>query len=209
VDGFSGRLWIDPPADIVENLAEKRRHWLTQRQRRRDVGRQPAVTADGQHVRVAANAGSAAEARAATKNGAGGIGLLRTEFIYLSSPEPADEETQVAMLQRIGAVMGNQPVCVRTLDAGGDKPLSFLSTATEDNPFLGVRGVRLSLAHPDLLHAQLRAVLRAAATWRLKLMVPMISTVEEVESVRKEWMRPAVNWKKKTSTTAGHCRWAS
>jgi len=181
VDGFNGRLWIDPPADIVDDLAEKRRQWLAKQQRSHDVERQPAVTADGRHVRVTANAGSASESRAASENGAEGIGLLRTEFIYLSSPEPPDEETQVTILQRIGAVMGNQPVCVRTLDAGGDKPLPFLNTAPEDNPFLGVRGVRLSLAHPDLLHIQLRAVLRAAAAWRLKLMFPMISTVEEVE----------------------------
>ncbi len=181
LDGFNGRLWVDPPADLIEDLRQKRRRWLAQRRERRRAARQPAATTDGRRVCVAANAGSIAEARAAAENGAEGIGLLRTEFIYLSCTEPPAEEAQRTTLREIASLMSDATVCVRTLDAGGDKPLSGLQPAPETNPFLGVRGVRLSLSRPDLLHVQLRAVLRAAADGPLRLMFPMISTVEEVE----------------------------
>ncbi len=184
LDGFSGRLWIDPPADVVEQLRSRQRRWQVRRRENRRTARQPAGTADGRDVAVTANAGRTAEARAAERNGADGIGLLRTEFIYMTGTEPPDEDTQLEALRQITAVMGQRTVCVRTLDAGGDKPVAGLAAPAGANPFLGVRGVRFSLSRPELLCIQLRAVLRAAATGPLKLMFPMISTVEEVERCR-------------------------
>lgn len=181
LDGFDGQLWIDPPADVVAQLRSRQRRWQAQRRENRRDARQPAVTIDGRSVAVTANAGTAAEARAADRNGADGIGLMRTEFIFMTGTEPPDEDRQLQALRQITGVMGQRTVCVRTLDAGGDKPVAGLAAAAEANPFLGVRGVRFSLARPEWLCVQLRAVLRAAATGTLKLMFPMVSTVEEVE----------------------------
>jgi phosphoenolpyruvate-protein kinase (PTS system EI component) len=133
---------------------------------------------------VFANLGSPAEAAPAVEHGAEGVGLLRTEFLFLDRPDPPDEEEQVAVLREIAAALDGRPLIVRTLDAGADKPLPFLRQAPEDNPFLGRRGIRLSLAEPALLRTQLRAVLRVAEEHPLKLMFPMVATLEEVRAAR-------------------------
>ena len=123
---------------------------------------EPGALADGRRVEVFANVGSAAEARRAVEQGAEGVGLLRTEFLFLDRATPPDEEEQVAVLREIAEALEGRPVVVRTLDAGADKPLPFLRQDPEDNPFLGVRGIRLSLAQPDLFRTQLRAIVRVA-----------------------------------------------
>ena len=131
-----------------------------------------------------ANVGSAAEARAAAEQGAEGVGLLRTEFLFLDRRDPPDEDEQVAVLTEIAEALGGRPVVVRTLDAGADKPLPFLRQEPEDNPFLGRRGIRLSLAEPELFRTQLRAIVRVAAHHPLKIMFPMVATLEEVRAAR-------------------------
>lgn len=144
----------------------------------------PAVTADGRQVEVVANIGNVAGAQAALNAGAEGVGLLRTEFLYLERATLPSEEEQYAAYRAILETFGRRPVVLRTLDIGGDKELPYLELAREENPFLGVRAIRLCLAQPDLLRPQIRAALRASVAGNLKLMFPMVATVEEVRAAR-------------------------
>jgi len=133
---------------------------------------------------VLANIGSVAEAQAAVHNGAEGCGLLRTEFLFLDRQSPPTEAEQGAEYQRIADVLGARPFTIRTLDAGGDKPIAYLPLPAEENPALGLRGVRTSLAFPELLRTQLRAVLAVRGPAQCRLLLPMISDVEEIQAVR-------------------------
>jgi len=142
-------------------------------------------TADGTRIEVLANIGSVAEAQAAVRNGAEGCGLLRTEFLFLDRLSPPTEAEQSAEYQKIADVLGARPLTIRTLDAGGDKPIAYLPLPEEENPALGLRGVRTSLAFPQLLRTQLRAVLAVGGPAQCRLLLPMISEVEEIQTVRR------------------------
>jgi phosphocarrier protein FPr len=184
LDGAAGTVEVDPePATLAEReqaraTAERRR----EQARRRAA--EPARTRDGVRIEVAANVGSAADAAAAVELGAEGVGLLRTEFLFLDRDEAPGEEEQRRVYGEIAAAMGGRPVVVRTLDAGADKPLPFLRQPPEDNPFLGLRGIRLALARPELLRTQLRAILAVAAEHPVKVMFPMITTLAEYRAAR-------------------------
>jgi phosphocarrier protein FPr/phosphocarrier protein len=141
-------------------------------------------TADGTRIEVFANIGSVSEAQAAVRNGAEGCGLLRTEFLFLDRQSPPTEAEQAAEYQKIAQVLGTRPLTIRTLDAGGDKPIPYLPLPAEDNPALGLRGVRTSLAYPELLRTQLRAVLAVQPQASCRVLLPMISDVEEIRGVR-------------------------
>jgi phosphoenolpyruvate-protein phosphotransferase/dihydroxyacetone kinase phosphotransfer subunit len=180
LDGFQGRLWIDPSPDVRQELEKRRKAWLDQRQRLLQKSHAPAILRDGTHIEVVANVGKVADAQAAVLNGAEGVGLLRTEFLYLTRETPPTEEEQLKTLLEIGAVLEQRPIIVRTLDVGGDKALPYIELAPEENPFLGVRAIRLCLRRPDLFMPQLRAILRAAADYRLRIMFPMVANCEEV-----------------------------
>jgi phosphocarrier protein FPr len=181
IDGFSGTLWIRPSPHTAERLKEQRQQWLRRRSRQRVSCRQPAVTRDGRRMTVTANLGSLFEARKALENGAEGVGVLRTEFLYLKRSQPPTEAEQMDILGRIAKTMGDKPICVRTLDVGGDKALPYLRLPAESNPYLGLRAVRLSLRYPEIFRTQLRAVLQAGARFDLRLMFPMITRTEEVD----------------------------
>jgi phosphoenolpyruvate-protein phosphotransferase len=147
--------------------------------------RLPAVTLDGRRIEVAANIGSLTEAKALEKSGAEGVGVLRTEFLHLGRQEPPDEEEQFRVYRDILGACAGRPLIARTLDVGGDKRLPYLEPNEEDNPFLGMRGLRLSLQLPELFRCQLRALLRAGAEGGLRLMFPMVTTVEELQQARR------------------------
>ncbi len=181
LDGFSGTVWIDPLPEVAARLEARRAQWLRRRDGLRASGRLPAVTLDGRRMAVAANIGSLAEAGKAGECGADGVGLLRTEFLFLKRRHAPSEAEQVETLVRIARAVGDRPICVRTLDAGGDKPLPYLPLPAEGNPCLGMRAVRLCLRHPEIFRPQMRAILRAGADGDLRLMFPMISRVEEVD----------------------------
>ncbi len=185
VDGSTGTLWVNPPQRVQSELESQRKSWLEQRQQRLKAGRLPAVTRDGQRIEVVANVGSVADARLAAQNGAEGIGLLRTEFLYLARSTPPTESEQIDSLCQIGEAIGDLPVIVRTLDVGGDKNLPYLNTPVEANPFLGVRALRLSLRNPDVFLTQLRAILRAGSDYPFKIMFPMVANVDEVQEARR------------------------
>jgi phosphoenolpyruvate-protein phosphotransferase len=180
VDATRGVLWVDPTPECRQELESKRRAWLKTQDNLRRASREPAVTRDGRRITVAANIGSVAAAGVAAESGAEEIGLLRTEFLYMARDEAPGEEELVEALCQIGRRMNHRPVCVRTLDVGGDKPIPYLPGLRENNPFLGVRGIRQSLRYPDLFRIQLRAILRAAAEVNLRVMFPMVSTIDDV-----------------------------
>ena len=190
VDGSAGRLWVQPDSPIQSELASRRADWLARRESLLQAGRQPAATRDGARIEVAANVGSLADARSADENGAEGIGLLRTEFLYLTRTSPPTEAEQVDSLRAIAAVMGQRPVVVRTLDVGGDKALPYIQMAPEANPFLGVRALRLSLRNTGLFLTQLRAILRAGYGYNFRVMFPMVATLEEAQQARG-WLEQA------------------
>jgi phosphoenolpyruvate-protein phosphotransferase len=176
LDGDEGTLVVDPPADEIPHLDGPAAL---------AVDAEPAVTLDGRQVEVGSNAANLEDAQRAAAAGADGIGLLRSEFLFLGSEHLPTEEEQVAMLESVTAAMGSRPVILRTLDVGADKPLPSLPQPPEANPALGVRGLRLQLLRrPDLLRDQLRAALRVAANHPLRLMFPMVSTLDEVRQAK-------------------------
>jgi phosphoenolpyruvate-protein phosphotransferase len=142
-------------------------------------------TADGTRIEVFANLGSLADAQVAVANGAEGCGLLRTEFLFLERESPPDENEQVQQYQAIAAALGDRPLVIRTLDAGGDKPIPYLPMPPEPNPALGLRGVRTSLWRPDLLREQLRAIVRVQPAGQCRVLLPMITDTTEVKVVRR------------------------
>lgn len=180
VDGDAGLVEVNPSAESVRRYKE--------RQARREVlsavaiahKDEPAVTRDGHRVKVFANIGDVASAREAVESGAEGVGLLRTEFLFVDRETMPDEEEQYAAYRAIADALESRPLIIRTLDIGGDKPLPYLRLPPEANPFLGVRAIRLSLRYPDLFLPQLRAILRAGVGRNVHIMFPMISTREEV-----------------------------
>ncbi len=184
IDGFAGLVWIDPDESVAADYTAKLAQWRITYERAQKSSAAPAVTKDGIGIEVAANIGSLEDARAALANGADGVGLLRTEFLFLDRATAPDEEEQFEAYHAIARVMEQRPVVIRTLDVGGDKPLPYLHMAREENPFLGQRAIRLCLERPDLFKPQLRAILRAAAGHRIRIMVPMIADIGEWRRAR-------------------------
>jgi multiphosphoryl transfer protein len=184
IDGDAGTVDVDPgTAAIAEHEARR----VAAEERRRSAharAHEPARMRDGRRVEVFANVGGPAEVAPALEQGAEGVGLLRTEFLFLDRQTPPGEEEQLAAYREIASALGGRPLVLRTLDAGADKPLAFLPQAPEANPFLGRRGLRLSLVEPELLRTQLRAVLRAAAEHPVKVMFPMVTTPAELRAAR-------------------------
>ncbi|HET9847427.1 MAG TPA: phosphoenolpyruvate--protein phosphotransferase [Candidatus Dormibacteraeota bacterium] len=177
LDGDAGTLLIDPPADAVSRVSGPAKAV---------ADADPALTRDGRRVEVGCNAANLSDAQRAAAAGADGIGLLRSEFLFLSGSRLPSEDQQVGVLEQVMVAMGDRPVILRTLDVGADKPLPALPQPPEGNPALGVRGLRLQLLRrQDLLRDQLSAALRVAARHPLRLMFPMVSTVDEVRRAKR------------------------
>ncbi len=184
LDGDGGTVRVDPDPEAAArhqaaSTAADERHAVALRH-----ASEPAVTSDGVAIDVFANLGDVAGADAAVELGAEGVGLLRTEFLFLDRDELPDEDEQAEAYATVARGLGGRPLIIRTLDVGADKPLRALPQEPEANPFLGRRGIRLQLALPELLSAQLRAVLRTAADHPVKLMFPMVATIGEVRAAR-------------------------
>jgi phosphoenolpyruvate-protein phosphotransferase/dihydroxyacetone kinase phosphotransfer subunit len=185
VDGGDGTLHVDPSQETVaeqeERIARMAQEWAAARA----AAAEPAVTKDGHVIEVAANAGSVDDAAAIAASGADGIGLLRTEFMFMARADIPTEDEQYKAYSQVAAALHGKSVIVRSLDAGADKPVPYLRQEPEANPFLGERGIRLALARPEVFAAQLRAVLRTAAEHPVKLMFPMVSSVAELRAARE------------------------
>ncbi|THD80529.1 MAG: phosphoenolpyruvate--protein phosphotransferase [Phenylobacterium sp.] len=184
LDGDAGLLEPAPNAARLKAAAAEIATRAARHAEALAVAAEPCRTADGQRIEVFANLGALADAEAAARNGAEGCGLLRTEFLFLDRIAPPSEDEQAQAYQAIAEALSGRPVIVRTLDVGGDKPAPYLDLPVEENPALGVRGVRVSLRHPDLLRAQLRAILRVRPAGQCRIMVPMVASVSEVQAVR-------------------------
>jgi len=184
LDADKGQLHLEPEPWELEAVETA----LTARRQRKATAKAAALelcdTADGHRVEVFANLGKPSEAAPAVENGAEGSGLLRTEFLFLERDTPPDEEEQLAAYQAIADGLAGRPLIMRTLDIGGDKPAAYLPIPYEDNPALGLRGVRTSLWRPDLLRTQLRAILRVKPAGQCKIMVPMVASLSELQAVR-------------------------
>jgi phosphocarrier protein FPr len=184
LDGTRGILWRNPDTEQQEKIQQQRAQWLAQRAEQLQSSHQPAQTIDGHQIEIVANIGSVADARTALKYGAEGVGLLRTEFLFLTRNDAPTEDEQTETLLQIGAALQGKPIIVRTLDVGGDKPLPYVSMPPEANPFLGVRAIRLSQQRPDLFQTQIRAILRAAAEYPFRVMFPMVADAAEIKWAR-------------------------
>ncbi len=186
LDGETGAVWIAPTENQVRKLEQRRERWLAGRTAAEQERLKPAVTRDGRRIRVVANIGSVEAAAEAVASGAEGVGVLRTEFLFLGRAEPPGEDEQAAAYRAVADCLQGRPLVIRTLDIGGDKPAGYASPGGEPNPFLGLRGLRLSLLRRDLLRTQLRAILRAAEDYPVAALLPMVSSVGEVRQVRRE-----------------------
>ncbi len=184
VDGERG-LVVAAPNEAVHRFYEGQGEVLAAAERRLERFRSAkGMAADGRRIEVGANVGTVEEARAAFSNGAEGIGLFRTELMFLDRDDPPTEEEQYAILAETVRLAAGRPVIVRTLDVGADKPLSWMRLAPERNPALGYRAIRMYAEHAELVERQLRAILRAAASGPVKVMFPMVATPEEARDLR-------------------------
>jgi phosphoenolpyruvate-protein phosphotransferase len=184
VDGGEGVAIPDPAPETVAEFEAEQKVAAEQRAALDEYRHVEARTRDGRRIEVSANLGSASEARDALPWGAEAVGLFRTEFLFMERPQLPSEEEQYEAYGAVAKAFGERPVIVRTLDVGGDKDLPGVDQPVEENPFLGWRGIRMSLDVPELFKPQLRAILRAAAHGNLKIMFPMIADVEELRSAR-------------------------
>lgn len=186
VDGDAGTIKIGPDAETVARVRATQEAAAARAAAFAEAAHRPAVTTDGQKVEVAVNIAGPDEVAAAVEAGADGVGLFRTEFLFTGRDRPPDEDEQEAIYRAVAKTLDGRRLIIRTLDAGADKPVPYLNQAHEENPFLGTRGIRLSLAEPDLFRTQLRAVLRVAADFRIAVMFPMVATRDEVLAAREQ-----------------------
>jgi phosphotransferase system enzyme I (PtsI) len=184
LDGVEGTLIVEPDEETVAEYEEQQQTMSDVLEGAREKAGEPAITEEGYRVEVVANIGNVDGAEAALENGAEGVGLLRTEFLYLERDHLPDEEEQYEAYRTILETMGDRPVILRTLDIGGDKELPYMEMPAEMNPFLGVRALRLALKRPELLKPQLRAALRAGVGHDLKIMFPMVARIDELRRAR-------------------------
>ena len=185
LDGSKGTLRLNPPPEEITRIRSAQER--AEKQRKEDLAHahEPAVTLDGKRIEVVANIGGLKEATQVSALGGEGVGLLRSEFLFMERSTPPSEDEQFEAYKAIAQAIGKEhPLVIRTLDVGGDKPLAYLPIPKEDNPFLGERGVRVALDRPEILRIQLRAILRASAFGRVSVMFPMISSLEEIRDAK-------------------------
>jgi phosphoenolpyruvate-protein phosphotransferase len=184
LDAEHGWLDVDPPAAELATMQGAVEQRTAERTADLAAAQRPSRTRDGVDVSVLANLGSLGDALVAMTKGAGGCGLLRTEFLFMDRREPPDEEEQLGAYQKIAAALGGKPMSIRTMDIGGDKPIPYLPLPREENPALGMRGLRTSLWAPELLRTQLRAILRVQPAGQCRVLLPMVTDVEDLRTAR-------------------------
>ncbi|REK76343.1 phosphoenolpyruvate--protein phosphotransferase [Paenibacillus paeoniae] len=185
IDGGDGSVYIDPVEAIIDryNLLHDRQ--MEDKKKLQHFASRHSVTPDGKALRLEANISSIKELEIALSSGANGVGLFRTEFLYMDRNRFPREEEQFEVYRSVAEKLGGDPLVIRTLDVGGDKQLDYFELPEEDNPFLGYRAIRISLDRTDLFKTQLRAILRASVYGQVKLMYPLISSVDEVRSANR------------------------
>ncbi|HEY9877703.1 MAG TPA: phosphoenolpyruvate--protein phosphotransferase [Leptolyngbyaceae cyanobacterium] len=185
LDGTKGTVRLSAGTEEIERVRGRIARQKAQREADIQTASEPAVTRDGHHIEVAANVGSLKDVEEAASLGAEGVGLLRTEFVYMDRTQAPSEDEQTGIYRSMLEVLGpDRPMILRTIDVGGDKPLPYLAMPHEENPFLGERGIRLGFDQPELQRTQFRAVLRAASAGKLRVMFPMIGRMEEIRMAK-------------------------
>ncbi|WP_223523474.1 phosphoenolpyruvate--protein phosphotransferase [Pseudomonas sp. BF-RE-24] len=185
LDADGGRLELTPTAERLAQVQQAQTRRTALRAQQQTLAHTPARTGDGVEVEVAANVASSAEASQAFANGADGVGLLRTEFLFVDRHTAPDDEEQRQAYQAVLDAMGDRPVIIRTIDVGGDKQLDYLPLPAEANPVLGLRGIRLAQVRPELLDQQLRALLQTRPLHRCRILLPMVTEVDELLHIRQ------------------------
>lgn len=183
VDGYTGEIFIDPDEETVARLEKKRKEDEEKKHLLQELKGKENVTLDGRNINIYANIGSVDNIGAVLANDAGGIGLFRSEFLYLESSDYPTEEQQFAAYKRVLESMAGKKVIIRTLDIGADKQVDYFGLEKEENPALGYRAIRICLTRPEIFRTQLRALYRASAYGNLGIMFPMITSVSEVEKI--------------------------
>lgn len=184
IDGLDGQVIVDPTEDEIAAYQEKQQQYQQQKEEWAKLVNEKTLSADNVQVELAANIGTPADVKGVLENGAEGVGLYRTEFLYMGRDQLPTEEEQYKAYKEVLEKMEGKPVVIRTLDIGGDKELPYLNLPKELNPFLGFRAIRLCLEEQDIFRTQLRALLRASTFGNLKIMFPMIATLEEFRSAK-------------------------
>jgi len=186
LDGVNNKVYVNPTAEVIEELKAVQHQYLSEKNELAKLKDLPAITLDGHQVEVGANIGTVRDIPGAERNGAECVGLYRTEFLFMDRDALPTEEEQFQAYKAVAEAMGSQAVIVRTMDIGGDKDLPYMNLPKEENPFLGWRAIRIAMDRKEILHAQLRAILRASAFGKLRIMFPMIISVEEVRFLKAE-----------------------
>ncbi|GMK43071.1 phosphoenolpyruvate--protein phosphotransferase [Paenibacillus glycanilyticus] len=185
IDGTEGLLFIEPDDSLIQHYSELQTRQAEARHRLSGIAGHQSVTPDGKVLGLAANISSLKELEVALSSGAHGVGLFRTEFLYMDRNRFPKEEEQFEVYKSVAEKLAGEPLIIRTLDIGGDKQLDYFNIPEEDNPFLGYRAIRISLDRKDLFKTQLRAILRASSYGQVKVMYPLISSVEEVRAANQ------------------------
>ncbi|HJD01239.1 MAG TPA: phosphoenolpyruvate--protein phosphotransferase [Candidatus Mediterraneibacter excrementavium] len=185
IDGFTGTLYIEPDEETMNAMQEKRAKDLEQRALLEQLKGKENVTKSGQKINVYANIGNVSDLGAVLKNDAGGIGLFRSEFLYLENSDFPTEEQQFAVYKKVAESMAGKKVIIRTLDIGADKQVDYFGLDKEENPALGYRAIRICLTRPEIFKTQLRALYRAAVFGNISIMFPMIISVNEVRKIKE------------------------
>ena len=185
IDGYNHCIYIDPAPELLSIMEERRQAALKQEILLQSLKKKPSVTLDGREINVCANIGSAADVGLALQNGAGGIGLFRSEFIYLESEDYPSEDKQFEIYKRVVQAMGGKKVIIRTLDIGADKQADYFKLDKEENPAMGFRAIRICLTRKEIFKTQLRAILRASAFGAVSIMFPMIISMREVRDAKE------------------------
>ncbi|MGM7801447.1 phosphoenolpyruvate-protein phosphotransferase PtsI [Yersinia enterocolitica] len=186
LDAVNDEIYLNPTNEVIDQLKAVKEQYITERNDLAKLKDLPAITLDGHQVEVVANIGTVRDIAGAERNGAEGVGLYRTEFLFMDRDSLPTEEEQFQAYKAVAEAMGSQAVIVRTMDIGGDKDLPYMNLPKEENPFLGWRAIRIAMDRKEILHAQLRAILRASAFGKLRIMFPMIISVEEVRELKAE-----------------------
>ncbi len=185
VDGYTGTFYIDPDEDILTKMQEKKEEDIKARELLQELKGKEDVTVDGKHIKLYANIGGVKDVASVLANDAAGIGLFRSEFLYLEADNYPDEEAQFQAYKTVAENMAGKKVIVRTLDIGADKQVDYFNLDHEENPAMGYRAIRICLDRRDIFRTQLRALLRASAYGNIGIMYPMIISVDEVKEIKK------------------------
>ncbi|PHM27322.1 phosphoenolpyruvate-protein phosphotransferase PtsI [Xenorhabdus budapestensis] len=188
LDAVNNHIYVDPSDTEIEQLKKTKSEYLSEKAELAKLKDLPAITLDGHQVEVCANIGTVRDIAGAERNGAEGVGLYRTEFLFMDRDSLPTEEEQFEAYKAVAETVVNQSVIIRTMDIGGDKDLPYMNLPKEENPFLGWRAIRICLDRKEILHSQLRAILRASAFGKLRIMFPMIISVEEIRELKAELM---------------------